>query len=311
MVLQHKGLCLAVLLIVASVVALGLAACTPASPSGPTAAPTQPAASPTALVPATAAPAVVATAASPSAPAATAPVAVASPVPAVATKPAVPASPPAGTTPAATAAVASVPTLAPPTPAPQANCVPLDPMFESLRTKAQNLPQVFPNSPTVNCPQRPISNTYGAIQEYRQPVTTAGVIPESNYLIWREDTKAIYVIAKAGQPGGVSKIMAYQDTFADNQPAIPESCATITPPQDITPPADPGLALQVPRRGFGKVWCEGKWQEKIGFGVGKEIGLTINFQDTAGGLYMSLPAWGGRPGGLFLLDIQRGGAIAP
>jgi hypothetical protein len=184
-------------------------------------------------------------------------------------------------------------------------------MFEALRTRAQNLPQIFPYPPAINCPQRPIASTYGAIQEFRQPITAAGAAVLTNYILWREDNKAIYLVAKADQPTGVAKVYPYEDTWADNQPAIMPECAAIVAPQDAPPPADPNMALQVPRRGFGKVWCKDKWQDKIGFGVGKEFGTTFAIQETAGGVYISISSWPGHSPVMFLLDIQRGGALAP
>ncbi len=259
----------------------------PASPTLALAGPTSPPASPTA------AGSPVTVLASPSA-AATASVA-ASPV----------ASPSAAASPARSPVAAVSPTT-------PATCVALDAPFQAIQARAQGLKDVFPYAPTVNCPLRPATRVGGALQEFRQPVTGSGQSPKISYMLWREDTKAIYLLVKSDQSTGVSKVYTYQDTWTENEPRVPADCAGMIVPQDVPPATDPSRALQVPVRGFGKVWCKDRWQQAIGYGNGKEVGGTLVIQETTGGLYIAMPPADGRETtSYFLLDTERGGALAP
>lgn len=227
------------------------------------------------------------------------------------------ASPVATSSPAATAARTSTPgsTAGAGTPQPGASpvaCAALDPVFSPLQQKASTVPQIFSQASVFNCPVRPSLNTGGAIQEFRKPITTTGTVPPINYMLWREDTRTIYLLVKSDPLTGVSRAYTYPDTWTSQDPSVPPDCAAIIPPQDNPPATDPSRALQIPVRGFGKVWCRERWQEAIGFGNGREVGGQITVQETQGGVYIAVrPSDGRETTSLFLIDTRGGGALAP
>ena len=225
-----------------------------------------------------------------------------------------PVAPSAGTspTPAAPTASPTARSEATASPAATRSCVALDPQFQVLQRQAEAMKSIFSYEPAVKCPLAPTSRVAGAIQEFRYAVTETATRPKLNYMLWRGDTKTIYLVVKNDQESGASRVYTFQDTWGESEPRVPPDCASIIPPQDATPATDPSRAIQVPVRGFGKIWCKEKWQEAIGFGNGKEIGGTFSIQETAGGLYLAVHSTDGRETtALFLLDTDRGGALAP
>jgi len=115
------------------------------------------------------------------------------------------------------------------------------------------------------------------------------------YMMWRSDNRTIYVIPQGDRPTGLSEALIYHDTWSEGMPEIPPSCAGLTPP----------AGLQIPIRGFGRVWCDNGLYDRIGFGYGSEQGGDLLIQDTERGLYLSLP-----DARALVIDITSGLALS-
>jgi hypothetical protein len=165
---------------------------------------------------------------------------------------------------------------------------------------------VFSDPLVATCPVSPVVSTQGAILAFRKPGSDPTVPGAINYMIWRGDTNTIYVLKRDNTLAQTFRVSAYKDTWKEGDPNIPAECAGITPPTDAAA-ANPTEALQVPIRGFGKVWCQEKLQDSIGFGIGKEVGAPAAIQETQGGLYLSInPSEGRKTETLFLFDLKNG-----
>jgi hypothetical protein len=114
-------------------------------------------------------------------------------------------------------------------------------------------------------------------------------------MIWRSDSRTIYVIPQGDSLTGRSEALVYDDTWSEGMLEIPPSCAGLTPP----------TGLQIPIRGFGKVWCDNNLYDRIGFGHGSEKAVDLLIQEAERGLYISLPEVGN-----FVIDIVNGLALS-
>jgi hypothetical protein len=111
-----------------------------------------------------------------------------------------------------------------------------------------------------SCPGAAYRNVPAAVEPF-----------ERGYMIWIDlgsEGKKIYVLYLSQQPGDFGPPPPYygvhDDTWAENQPAN----AGLTPP--------PGL--YEPQRGFGKVWREYAWREKLGWATAPEQAEQATFQ---------------------------------
>lgn len=212
-------------------------------------------------------------------------------------------------TPSATATPSAIPTATAsdtPTPA-YAECWPLDQQFQEISMWAKAIPEAYwdYDGEMMDCPNGPVFTTSGAIQAFRYPLQPGSLGVFTNYMIWRADTRTIYVVVMVDYHTGASGVSTYPDTWDESQPLIHPDCADMVAEQDVPPTGDPLLRLQIPVRGFGKVWCEQGLWEAIGYGVGPERGVNLTIQDTPGGVFISAPSVG--DGFLrFAIDTEHG-----
>jgi hypothetical protein len=114
-------------------------------------------------------------------------------------------------------------------------------------------------------------------------------------MIWRSDSRTIYVIPQGDSLTGRAEVLVYEDTWSEDMPEIPPSCAGLSPP----------MGLQIPVRGLGKVWCDNSLYDQIGFGYGSEKAVDLLIQEAERGLYISLPE-----SGTFVIDAINGLALS-
>jgi hypothetical protein len=107
-------------------------------------------------------------------------------------------------------------------------------------------------------------------------------------MIWRSDSRKIYVVGQADSVTGRSQVLVYDDEWSEGMAEIPPSCAGLSPPS----------GLQIPIRGFGKVWCDHSLHTLIGFAYESEKGGDLLTQETERGLYLSIPGAGD-----FVIDL--------
>lgn len=208
----------------------------------------------------------------------------------------------------------STPTLAAtatPASSPTPECWPLDPQFAEIQERAESLGDTDSSAPAVECLQGPAFTAFGAIQIFRHPITDETTTVLVNYMIWQEHTGIIYLIVKLDKETGLSELHLFPDTWDEDQPAVHPDCQDMIPEQDENPPEDQSKYLQIPIRGFGKVWCENQWWERIGFGLGWERGVEITVREGENGLYISVPPEGEGDPLIFILDTEKGSALAP
>ncbi len=127
----------------------------------------------------------------------------------------------------------------------------------------------------LGCPRQPAAEVYSAIQEYWANVGDPN--PHMHYrslMIWRSDTKKIYVITIVETGPDIYTI--YNDTWAESMPEEPPACSNLTIPQ--------GYIL--PIRGFGKVWCDHQLYNTIGWPKEHEVGMTFLVQPMEHGVLM-------------------------
>ncbi len=184
---------------------------------------------------------------------------------------------------AALPTVTPSPTVAPsPAPAPSPTpfaCPGLDPAFLSIAARLESLRRDFTDLPNVGCPTGPAQTISGAWQAFLlQAPASSGPAPPS-YMIWRSDSRTIYVVTPADSATGRSQVLVYDDDWSEGMAEIPPSCAGLSPPS----------GLQIPIRGFGKVWCDHSLHTLIGFGYESEKAADLLVQETERGLYLSVP----------------------
>jgi photosystem II stability/assembly factor-like uncharacterized protein len=194
-----------------------------------------------------------------------------------------------------------VPTAAP-SPAPISSPTPtgctgpeLDPTFQPIADRVESLRPGSTDLPQVGCPTEAAQTRDGVWQLFLvQAPDSTGTAPDG-YMIWRSDSRTIYVIPQGDTLAGSTEVMVYEDTWTEDMPEIPPSCAGLIPP----------TGLQMPTRGFGKVWCENNLRDLIGFGYGSEKPTDLFIQEAERGLYMSVPEVG-----TFVIDVVNGRVLS-
>lgn len=155
--------------------------------------------------------------------------------------------------PEATPLPSPTPTVEPPTPTPTAIPIPtpacaLEPVGEFRKAW----------SPAdLGCPEGEEKVIWCAWQEF-----------EHGYMLWRIDTRKIYVLSLEGADGG--SWQEYDDPWVEGKYPI-----DIDP--DIVPPSED---LEQPKRGFGLIWREqlGGPESDIGWALMEEEGLCAAIQ---------------------------------
>jgi len=175
------------------------------------------------------------------------------------------------------------------------SCPGLDPGFHSIADRVESLRPNFTDLPNVGCPTNPAQTVSGAWQMFFMQAPGSTVSNPPGYMIWRSDSRTIYVIPQGDSLTGRSEALVYDDTWSEEISEIPPSCAGLTPP----------TGLQIPVRGFGKVWCDNNLYDRIGFGHGSEKAVDLLIQEAERGLYISLPEVGN-----FVIDIVNGLALS-
>ena len=108
----------------------------------------------------------------------------------------------------------------------------------------------------LGCPTSGLRQTWAADQFF-----------EFGYMLWREDTKAVYVFLDSGES------LRFADTFDEN---VEPDCRGAAAP----------TGLHEPCRWFGKVWYEqlGGPNAAIGWAIDSEFGFDLIVQDFAKGM---------------------------
>ncbi len=194
-------------------------------------------------------------------------------------------------TPLATGAPSPAP-ISSPTPA---GCPSLDPTFQSIADRVESLRSDSADLPEVGCPTQAAQTSSGAWQMFLREAPGSAFSGSEGYMLWRGDTRTIYVIPPGDPVSGLTEVMVYEDNWSEEMPEIPPSCAGLTPP----------MGLEMPVRGFGKVWCDNSLYDLIGFGLGSEKAVDLFVQEAERGLYISLPEVGA-----FVIDTINGRALS-
>ncbi len=178
-----------------------------------------------------------------------------------------------GAPPATVAPGGSTPTLPVP-------CVAVDPILKPIYDHIKSLGY------DIGCPTQPARLVQGAFQEYWANVED--VNPHTHFrslMIWRADTREIYVLDGDNTDCSSATLLDYTDTWQEGQPAVYPDCQAMTVPDGYI----------MPVRGFGKVWCYNQLKERVGWPAQKEAAVTFVIQPTQTGLLMSAPVqstWG-------------------
>jgi photosystem II stability/assembly factor-like uncharacterized protein/DNA-binding beta-propeller fold protein YncE len=175
------------------------------------------------------------------------------------------------------------------------DCPGLDPTFQDIADWLETLPPNVTDVPNVGCPQNPAYAVPGAWQVFLMWAPGSTIYNVPSYMIWRFDSRTIYVVQTVDRLTGRSEALIYNDTWSEGMPEIPPSCAALTPP----------TGLEIPIRGFGRAWCDNGLNDRIGFGYGSEQGGGLLIQETERGLYLSLP-----DGRNFAIDVTDGLALS-
>ena len=181
----------------------------------------------------------------------------------------------------------------PTAPAPVA-CVALNPAFTALAGKATAA------GLALGCPTATAYSVNGAVQEFWKNLSNPD--PKTHWrslMIWREDTKSLYVIDGQDTQTGQGKLLSYADTFKEGEPDIPPACATLQPP----------AGYQMPVRGFAKAWCANNLAGVIGWPKGKETNASLLVQPALNGLLIKVSAPDQNLGALVALDYSAGRAV--
>ena len=185
----------------------------------------------------------------------------------LASSPAGQATAPAVTAAATSSATATAATVSEETPLPSAaptGCQGVDLALQGTLDSAEAMGYGL----KMGCPTSAAYTVQGAIQPF-----SGGI------MLWRADTRKIYVLRTIDQASGQAVLITYDDLWQEGMPEKPQGC-------DSTPPS--GLFL--PIRGFGKVWCDNSLINTMGWGTFKEMGATLVGQDMAGGVLMRVYA---------------------
>lgn len=185
-------------------------------------------------------------------------------------------------------------------------CVAVDTTFQAAYEWAKAL-QSYPDqrsvvAPDVGCATAPARSLFGAVQDFRFPLLAPGIVIR-HYMIWRSDTKTIYVIRVDDPRTKLSRGWVYPDIWVEGMPQVPPACADIAPPAETYPPSPgSGIELRLPIRGFGKVWCDHRLWDTVGWATEDESGVPITIQPAQQGVMI-------RAGALAILLDDMGRAI--
>jgi hypothetical protein len=154
----------------------------------------------------------------------------------------------------------------------------------------------------MGCPTAPAFSVQkngdtGAFQEFWANWNNPN--PHTHYrslMIWRADTREIYVIDGENTDASRGALLAYTDTWEGSQPAIHPDCAAMTPPS----------GYQMPVRGFGKIWCTEDLEDEVGWPTLPEVQVDLLVQPMQVGLLMKVS----NPGGTsYLVALGNGWAV--
>jgi hypothetical protein len=114
----------------------------------------------------------------------------------------------------------------------------------------------FNESPPTECPAASVASTQAAEQGF-----------ERGWIYWIQSTGKMYVLYEDGKSPAWE---IYDDTWSTSEP---ETDPSLTPPSGLTQP----------KRGIGKVWRTNTTvRDRLGWGVGDEVGYSGDFQQAAG-----------------------------
>ncbi len=187
--------------------------------------------------------------------------------------------------------------VADPTVTPTPACVAPDGVFVDVLTYAQDAGQ------NPGCSIGPAITVNGVFQLFE--TNAAGVNPPARmggFMLWRADEGLISALGNGwasympAHDGDVLHV--YNDLWDEGQPETHPDCASMAVPS----------GYQLPRRGFGKVWCEnGLWDDtKLGWPGAAEAGATLLIQPTRNGVLIGVTGYPGGNPWYFTLDIPGG-----
>jgi len=183
-----------------------------------------------------------------------------------------------------TATPTPVPITLTPTPVP-GGCVAVDPALEPILTQVEGLGY------DLGCPTQPAFTIFGAFQEFWANVDNPN--PHTHYrslMIWRSDNREIYVIDGVDTNASEGMLLAYTDFWDESQPETPPACAAMTVPS----------GYQMPRRGFGRIWCTNSLWDPIGWPNVAEEAVSLRIQPMQTGLLLQVI----RPAGGYLIALD-------
>jgi hypothetical protein len=162
-------------------------------------------------------------------------------------------------------------------------CVAVDPTLQPALAQAEA------EGHDMGCPTGPAFNIQkdggtGAFQEFWANWDNPN--PHTHYrslMIWRADTREIYVIDGQNTDASRGALLAYTDTWEEGQPSIHPDCAAMTPPS----------GYQLPVRGFGKVWCTQGLEDEVGWPSQAEVQVNLRAQPMQVGWLMKVSNPGG------------------
>ncbi len=150
-------------------------------------------------------------------------------------------------------------------------CVGPDPILGPIFTYAGS------QGLNLGCPTGAAFSVYGAFQEFWANVDNPN--PHLHFrslMIWRGDEREIYVLDGEDTDASRGNFLAYTDFWEEGMPEVHPDCAGTAPP----------AGYQLPIRGFGKVWCENRLWEWVGWPAEHETEATLLIQPTEYGLLM-------------------------
>jgi len=159
-------------------------------------------------------------------------------------------------------------------------CVAVDPALKPI------LDHAVASGLNMGCPTAPSflvqkEGDTGALQVFWSNIDDADPANDlRSLMIWRADTRDIYVIVGEDDAASEGVILAYTDFWTASQPEIHPNCAGMTPPG----------GYRLPARGFGKVWCENALWGQIGWPRNPEEVAAILAQPLQTGLLMKVSA---------------------
>jgi hypothetical protein len=150
-------------------------------------------------------------------------------------------------------------------------CVDPDPAFADILAVLEG------RDVDIGCPTEDARSVSGALQEFWANVDE--IHPRLHFrslMIWRSDTRRIYVVDGENTDASEGALLLYDDTWEEGQPAVHPDCAGMSVPE----------GYQLPVRGFGKVWCVHDLEGPVGWPNTAETAVELRVQPTARGLLL-------------------------